>query len=485
MSARILLVDDDAAVREALSFSLTEQGHAVDTASDGRAALARLDARTYDVVLTDLRMPGMSGLDLLSALKERGSTIPVVVITAYGSIDGAVRAVQLGAADFVEKPVSREALRLTLDRVLFKKALVDENRALKAELSLARDDDGFLAVAPSSVAVVNLVDRVATTDATVLLLGASGTGKELLARRLHARSPRRSGPFVAINCSALPSELLEAELFGFEKGAFTGATKKKRGRFVEADGGTLFLDEIGDLDPSLQAKLLRVLQERVVDVVGGASQPIDVRIVAATHQDLAERVRDGRFREDLFFRLHVVPVAIPPLDERREDIAPLFHLLLRKSARALGVPVPEVDEALVAALSARAWPGNVRELENLTVRLLAEHAGARLESTMLPSSAAVARVASTSSTRPLVDGGGRVLTLPEDGLSLASLERAAIVAALSRSHGNQSQAARFLRVARHVLLYRIDKFGIVESEWRAAGGAARAPIVDVDEEEGA
>jgi DNA-binding NtrC family response regulator len=486
MNTRLLLVDDDAAVREALAFSLSDQGYDVTTAPGGREALIVVEsAPAFDVILTDLRMPGMSGMELLRALRERHVKTPVVVVTAYGSVDGAVLALREGAADFVEKPVSRETLKLTLDRVLLKEALVEENAALKAEIAAVRDDEGFVAVSESARAVLALIDRVAESDATVLLLGASGTGKELLARRLHTRSSRRAKPFVAINCSALPKELLEAELFGFEKGAFTGALRAKKGRFVVAHGGTLFLDEIGDLDKDLQAKLLRVLQERMVDVVGGSTVPIDVRIVAATHQDLMARVKDGRFREDLYYRLHVVPVVIPPLDARRDDIAPLFAVLLKRSARAFGVAVPPVESALISALSARAWPGNVRELENFTVRLLAEHAGQTLTRAMLDViDAPVVSRANDATGAPEVDARAHHLRLPDEGLSLAGLERAAIVAALRKSAGNQSQAARFLRVARHVLLYRVDKFRINESEWRGHDPTPSAPILDVDDDGG-
>ncbi len=479
MSHRVLLVDDDHGVREALAFSLEEFGFAVDTAASGDDALTRFAAARPDVVITDLRMPGMSGLDLVRALRADAPDVPIVVITAYGSVETAVEAMRLGAADFVGKPIARDALKITLDRVLRQRALELENASLRARLDATGDAGAILATSPEMKATLAVVDRVAGTDATVLITGESGTGKELVARRLHERSSRHAGPFVALNCSALPSELLEAELFGYERGAFTGATRPRKGRFVEASGGTLFLDEIGDLSAPLQAKLLRVLQERVVDVVGGGPVEVDVRILAATHRDLRQMVAEGTFREDLFFRLHVVPIALPPLRERTADVGPLFLRFVQTAAAQSGRPPPTVAPELLDAIRLRAWPGNVRELENLATRLTVTATGDMLTADDLTDADGAPRAAIGAGESARARAAGGLLQLPDDGVSLEALERAAVVAALSASRGNQSKAARFLRVPRHVLLYRIEKYGVGPADWEPRVPSPSAPIVDV------
>jgi two-component system NtrC family response regulator len=492
MSERILFVDDDAGVREALSFSLEEQGFDVTCADSGEAALDETAKASFDVVLTDLRMPGMSGIDLVRELSVRAPQLPCVVITAHGSVDAAVEAMRLGASDFLQKPISRDVLRITLERVLRSSRLARENATLRDRLDqLHVDDDGIVASSAAMRAVLDVVDRVADTDATVLLTGESGTGKEMVARRLHERSHRRDRPFVALNCSALPRELLESELFGHEKGAFTGATRSRRGRFVEAQGGTLFLDEIGDMDLDLQSKLLRALQERQVDVVGGGSVEVDVRVLAATHRDLSARVASGAFREDLFFRLHVLPIQLPPLRARRGDVPLLFRHLLARAAEVAGREVPEVDAELLAGLEERPWPGNVRELSNVATRLLLTGDGQRLSAAALQDSdgrgvgGATARADGEATEDASAGVGVRdgLLHLPEEGVSLEALERAAVIAALSVSGGNRTRAAKFLRVPRHVLLYRMEKYGIDDDEVRACDGAAAAPLRAVAEED--
>jgi DNA-binding NtrC family response regulator len=479
MSARVLLVDDDNGVREALAFSLEEYGFTVDTAPSGEAAVTQFAAVRPDVVITDLRMPGMSGLDVVRALKADAPEVPIIVITAYGSVETAVEAMRLGASDFVGKPVARDALKMTLDRVLRHRALEEENAALRARLEATGEAGAIIASSPAMKDTLAIVDRVAATDATVLITGESGTGKELVARRLHTRSPRCDGPFVALNCSALPSELLEAELFGYERGAFTGATRPRKGRFVEASGGTLFLDEIGDLSGALQAKLLRVLQERVVDVVGGGPLEVDVRILAATHRDLRGMVAEGTFREDLFFRLHVVPIALPPLRDRPEDVGPLFRRFVERAAAQMGRPALRVDADLMNAIRLRAWPGNVRELENLATRLTVTATGDALTAADLADTDGAPRAAVGGGTGALARAADGLLQLPEEGVSLEALERAAVVAALSASRGNQSQAARFLRIPRHVLLYRMEKYGVTPADWEPRVPSPSAPIVEV------
>jgi two-component system NtrC family response regulator len=468
--SRVLLVDDDAGVREALAFSLEEQGFDVTTAEDGRAGVAAFEGASFDLVLTDLRMPGLDGFGVLDAVRARDARVPVVVITAHGSVDAAAEAMRRGASDFLEKPVAREVLRLTLERTLRAAALADENAQLKARLET---DDEMIAVSGAMRDVLEVVDRVADTDATVLLSGESGSGKEVIARRLHARSRRAGRAFVAVNCSALPKELLESELFGHARGAFTGATRDRKGRFVEAEGGTLFLDEIGDLDLELQAKLLRALEERVVDVVGGAHVPVDVRIITATHRDLNALVAEGRFREDLFFRLHVLPIALPPLRARADDVAPLFRRFAARAAAQAGRAAPEITPALEDALRARPWPGNVRELLNVATRLVLTARADQLDAADL-ATADGQGAGRPKAASPTLDAG--VLRLPDEGVSLEALERAAVLAALAGARGNRSKAARFLRVPRHVLLYRIEKYGIADDEIAALDGRPEAPL---------
>ena len=486
MSARILFVDDDASVQEALAFALGEQGYEVSTADDGPSALRLLDEARFDVVLSDLRMSGMSGLELVRSVAQRPEPPPVIVITAYGSVDAAVAAMREGAADFLEKPVSREALRLTLERALRASRLARENEALRERVrALEESEEELIATSQRMRRVLDLVDRVAASDATVLITGESGTGKELVARRLHARSPRKAGPFIALNCSALPKDLLESELFGHEKGAFTGALRSRRGRFLEADGGTLFLDEIGDMDAALQGKLLRALQERTIDVIGGGSVPVDVRVVAATHRDLPELIAGGAFREDLYFRLHVIPVDLPPLRERPEDIPLIFASAVRKAALHAGRQPPRLDSRLLEALLDRPWPGNVRELENVATRLVLTCSTHVIERTHLLDRDGMGAHSTTDaapSPSPIEQTAVRALAdrieLPRDGVALEALERAVVVAALSACDNNRSRAARFLRVPRHVLLYRVEKYGIRDDEVLACGGHPSAPLLE-------
>jgi len=471
---RILLVDDDKRLAEVLSLSLRKQGGEVVACHNVDDALAALQASMFDVVVTDLRMPGRGGLELVREVCSAPAPPPVVVLTAHGSLDAAVEAMRAGAVDFLAKPVSRDVLKMTLERVVRGAAIEKENVSLKQRLEQL-EQPSLIAAAPAMQHVLALVDRVATSDATVLLRGESGTGKELLARRLHDQSPRRQKAFVPLNCAALPKDLLESELFGHAKGAFTGAHAARKGRFVEAHEGTLFLDEIGDLDLDLQGKLLRVLQDGVVDVVGGGTEHVDVRIVAATHQDLDAMVADGRFREDLFFRVRVVPVDVPPLRDRPEDIPALFASFVARAAAKAGTTPPDVDTELQQALQQRPWPGNVRELENVAIRLTVSTApGASLSADALFADDGAWRQASSRGDS-VVDGDH--VTLPEAGVSLEAVERALICAALSAAGGNQTQAAKLLRVPRHVLLYRVDKYGIVEGDVAALKGKRSAPVV--------
>ena len=432
----LLFVDDDDTGRKVAVFNLRRAGFEVDEARDGVSALETFDVRRHELVVTDLRMPRMDGLELLGKLRERAPQVPVVVITAYGNVDVAVEAMQAGAWSFIEKPFSRQRLELAVSRALETSRLRRENRALRERPLVTRS--------AAMDAVIRTCDKLAGSDAAVLVTGESGTGKELLARRLHSRSSRARGPFVAVNCAAIPETLVEAELFGHEKGAFTGATRARPGRFRTADRGTLFLDEVGELPLEVQARLLRVLEEGAVPVVG-RDRPVavDVRVIAATNRDLRAEVAARRFREDLFFRLDVLRLEVPPLRERPEDIAPLVeHFLAQWAERPL-----RLSPSALEALERRRWRGNVRELRNLChrVALLAE--GPVVEPADLPA----AHVAPTSTA--WLD------QLPGD-LSLFDVEAQVIVHALERCDGNVSKAARMLKVPRHILAYRIEKHGL-------------------------
>jgi DNA-binding NtrC family response regulator len=452
---RILFVDDDPGGRELGRYNLSAAGYEVEEAADGRQALERFSVEHHQVVITDLRMPGLSGMEVLAEVKRRGPDVPVVVITAHGSVEAAVTAMRAGAYDFLEKPFGRDELLLVVARALERRRLTLENRALRLR---ARGVERELVVAADATQqLLRTVDRVALSEATVLITGESGTGKELIARRLHARSARAEGPFVAVSCVAMPTELLESELFGHERGAYTGAVRAREGRFRRASGGTIFLDEVAEIPPPLQAKLLRVLQEKTVDVVG-SDQPIgvDVRIVAATHQELVRQIAAGTFREDLYYRLNVVELKVPPLRERPEEIEPLArHFLLRAAGeRELALP----DE-LLADLRRYAWPGNVRELENACERLVVLCDGDTLRAADLPGA-----IREALRTAPVEGERGawpeEWPPLPADGLSLVDLERRVIERALQLKGGNVSQTAAYLRIPRHVLAYRLEKHGI-------------------------
>jgi DNA-binding NtrC family response regulator len=460
---RVLFVDDDDSLREITAMQLEAAGFAVTAADGGAAALAALEADRPGVVLTDLKMPDVDGMAVLRAARRLDPELPVLVLTAFGSVDTAVAAMQAGAHDYLTKPIARDALLLKVRRAAEHGRVLKENRSLRSQVE-AGAARPMLVVSEPMGRLMDRVRRVAAADVPVLLQGESGTGKELVARELHRLSDRSAGPFVAVNCAAIPAELLEAELFGHTRGAFTGATRDREGRFRAAEGGTLLLDEIGDLPLALQPKLLRVLQERAVEPVGGDRPvPVDVRIVASTHRDLAARVREGAFREDLYYRLAVVPLTVPPLRERRAAIAPLFELFLSAQARLAGRSL-QLSKAAAEALARRSWPGNVRELENVARRVALLAVGPTVQPDDLPAPEGAVVEAPV---------GGRVLrvdlavdpwavSLPSGGLALPDLERALVVEALRLHDGNKSAAARTLGIPRHVLLYRLEKYGIGE-----------------------
>jgi len=464
----VLVVDDEENLRLLLRVILERAGHRVVEAPDGAAALAQLEAHPdVRIVLCDLRMPRLDGLGLLDALPQRfpGRALRVVLMSAYGTSETAAQALSRGAFDCVSKPFRAEEIRHTVQRVLDFDALEAENARLRAHLGAAPPPDeleGFVGRSPSARAVMDLVQQAAAYPSTVLITGESGTGKELLARALHLRSDRRAGPFVPVNCAAIPEPLLESELFGHERGAFTGADRARSGLFEQADRGTLLLDEIGDMPLGLQTRLLRVLEDGRVRRVGGdRDRGVDVRVVAATSQDLDQAVAQGRFRRDLYYRLNVVRVRVPPLRERMEDLPLLVDAMLRRASARLGRPGARLAPEALAALARHPFPGNVRELENALERALLVCAGPVVELGDLPPELAGAPI-------PPAGRGGALLAFGEDDgaadLSIkahtAALERHLITLALIRTGGNRTQAARLLELSTKALLYKIRDYGI-------------------------
>lgn len=450
--ARIVLIDDDSSLLEVLSFTLREEGHEVQGYANAKSALARIDEDRPDVVITDLKMPGVDGLTVLERVREMDASVPVIILTAFGSIEDAVAAMKRGAHDYLTKPFSRDELKLTVEKAAERRRLLRENMDLRERLREQTRRFEFVHASEASAQLLDTVKRIAPTDATVLVTGESGTGKEVIAQALHALSDRWDRPFVAINCAAIPRDLMESELFGHARGAFTGAVADKPGKFQRADKGTLFLDEIGDLNPDLQTKLLRVIETRQVDVVGG-SKPVqvDVRLIAATNTDLGTRVKEGLFRGDLYYRLSVIPIHIPPLRERADDIPALWDHFVKKYAE--GVIVRSTPE-LIRALMHRNWPGNVRELANLCQQMVLLRTSDTLDASAMPPS----DESQVTSERP--GPPGFLGELPDDHLSLPGLEREIIVRALAKHGGNRTRTAEYLGIPRHVLIYRLEKFGI-------------------------
>ncbi len=446
--ARILIVDDEAAQRESLGGFLVKQGYDVVLAADGTAALHIVQTAVIDVMLTDVRMPGMDGAELLARAREANPLLEVIVMTAFGTIANAVEAMKHGASGYLTKPVDLDDILLQVGKAVERRNLVSEVHALRRQLAAAHSFAGIVASSPSMIAALDMAARAATTDATVLVRGESGTGKELVARAVHEASPRRGGPFVAVNCAAIAPTLLESELFGHEKGAFTGADKAHAGRFEAAHGGTLFLDEIGDLSPELQVKLLRVLQERSFERVGSnRTIATDARIVAATHRNLGQMVADGAFRQDLYYRLDVVNIQLPPLRERRGDIPALIEHFRRKAVAQYLRPVESISREAMDLLVKHDYPGNVRELENLVTRMVVLARGPVATLADLPGGAGAPEI------RRLEDCGGDLVG------HLEEIEKRVIREALDAAGGNQSQAARAVGLSERNLRYKLQKWG--------------------------
>ena len=451
MRPTILIIDDDNSLRRVLEYNLQEAGYAVGTAASGEEGLRLFAEVSPALVITDMKMPGLDGMQVLKAIKEQSPETLVIMITAFGTVDIAVEAMKAGAYDYITKPFNRDELRLTVARALQLNGLATENRQLKSELADRSDLSAMVGSSTAMEKVYQVIRKVADTEASVLITGESGTGKELVARSIHAGSSRKSCPFVAINCAAIPRDLLESELFGHVKGAFTGAIKDKTGKFALADGGTLFLDEVGELPLELQPKLLRALQERVIEPVGGTKElKFDVRVVAATNLDMEKAIADGTFREDLYYRLAVIPLHLPPLRQRRDDIPLLLkHFCAKHKAANVGF-----DKQSLSLLTTYAWPGNVRELENLVERLLIMRSGDIITIEDLPDKV---RSNGTPTGTAIT---GSVINLPDDGYPLEQLEKEVVVQALERNNWNQTAAARFLRIPRHTLIYRMEKYDI-------------------------
>jgi DNA-binding NtrC family response regulator len=436
---RILVVDDDAASRELLARILVARGHDVLALPDGKDALAELDRGPVDLVVSDIRMTDVDGLQLTDRMREAAPDTPVVLVTAFGNVEGAVEAIRRGAFDYISKPYDVDAIAVVVERALRQRSLVLENRALRGQVRERYRLEDVVGRSEAMLEVYKTAARVAPSPATVLILGESGTGKELVARAIHAASPRASGPFVPVDCGAIAEGVLESELFGHARGAFTGAQTSRRGLFEEAHGGTLFLDELGDVGPALQARLLRALQEGEVRRVG-ANEPVQVavRVVAATNKDLAAAVQAGRFREDLYYRLNVVTLRIPPLRDRREDIPLLLEHFAAKHGHPHAVVTPAARDLLVAWR----WPGNVRELENVVARALALNPTGVIEPDALPE----AIRGRSAAPLPSVAAGERP--------SLAELERRYAAQVLAEQGGNKTRAAEVLGIDRKTL-YRI------------------------------
>jgi DNA-binding NtrC family response regulator len=453
----LLIVEDEAKMRRLLELNLAEDGYTVHTAADAEAGLNTLRQEKIDLVVTDLKLPGMNGLEFLQAVKRTNATIPVVVMTAYGTVETAVEAMKAGASDYVLKPFSLEEMKLILRKELDVRRLREENRSLREALGERYQFRNIVARSPKMQEVLATVERVASTQSTVLLGGESGVGKDLIARAIHEHSRRASGPFIKINCTAIPENLLESELFGYEKGAFTGANTAKPGKFELADKGTIFLDEIGDVPGSIQVKLLHVLQDREFERLGGTKTlKVDVRVVAATNQDLRAALEQGTFREDLYYRLNVVPISIPPLRERKEEIPYLADHFIARFARESGKPLSDITPAALRLLMDFHWPGNVRELENIIERAVALSAGTVIDVADIRLDVSAARPA------PVVAGGS--LPFPPEGMTLEEFEDEIIRESLRRADGNKSQAARLLGLSRNALRYRLSKLGLPDEE---------------------
>jgi len=464
--AFVCVIDDQAMMRESLEATLTSQDHKVLAFDNAQEALTAIRQRSFDVVVTDLRMPGMDGVSMLREMRRLGIDVPVILMTAYASVQNAVEAMKLGAFDYIQKPFNGEEVAIVIERAVREGQMVRENEVMRRTIEDLQTERKLIGNSAAMRPILEKIERVAQSTATVLITGESGTGKEMIARAIHSASPRADRPMLAVNCAALSPTLLESELFGHEKGAFTGADRLRKGRFELADGGTLLLDEVSEIPPALQAKLLRVLQEREFERVGSSvTRRVDVRVLATTNRDLREWSSKARFREDLYYRLSVLPIEIPPLRERREDIPLLIDAMVARSAQREGKERPKFTTDAITLLSEYAWPGNVRELQNLCERVCVLEAG---------------REVKAENIRPLLTGPVKTATMSaeklptyRDGAILADAERDLILKTLSRFAGHREKTARALGIGLRTLGLKLKK-------WREDGtfeeGRTRTPI---------
>ncbi|MBN1193530.1 MAG: sigma-54-dependent Fis family transcriptional regulator [Coriobacteriia bacterium] len=449
MTHRVLIADDEKNMRWVISEALGAAGYDIAEASDGKEALSSIADQEPDIMILDHKMPAPDGMEVLRRVRAEGHKFPIIMMTAHGNVQTAVDAMKAGANEYLTKPFDLEELRLSIEKVLEISALAAEVERLREELDRDWDVEGIVAADPKMLEMLETVTKVSPTDATVMIYGESGTGKELVARALHRLSPRAAKPFVSISAGALPETLLESELFGYEKGAFTGAVAAKPGRFEMANGGTLFLDEIGDIPVSVQVKLLRVLQERTFERLGGTrTVEVDVRVVSATNRDLQQLIADGTFRDDLYYRLNVVPLTIPPLRKRQADIPLLVAHFLEK----FGAGKRTISPAAMDALVRYQWPGNVRELENTIERVVILSHDDRIEADDLP--------AEVRSCVGVCEAGSRCLLLPDAGLDLEEVELDLVRQALDRSGGSVPQAAKLLGLTTKTLEARMERYGL-------------------------
>ncbi len=463
MQKRILVVDDDESLRWITQTQLQQSGYDAVAAASGAEALEKVRERPPSLIVTDLMMPGMSGLELLRRVRAENPEILVIVVTAFGTVENAVEAMKAGAYDYITKPVNMEELRLIVDRGLVHLGLEAEVRALRANLDRKYGFENILGQSKPLLAVLDMASRAAQATSTVLIHGETGTGKELLAKAIHFNSRRKGRPFVTINCGAIPKDLLESELFGHVRGAFTGALASKTGKVELADGGTLFLDEIGELPPELQVKLLRLVQQGEIEKLGvAAALHVDVRVIAATHRNLQAMIEDGTFRQDLYYRLAVIPLELPPLRERTDDIPELVERFFLNAKAKQGRDGLKLNPSLLPYFGAYTWPGNVRELENVIERVVVLSPGDEITLGDLPDFLRRER------------GGPEELhiDLPPQGLSLEAVERSLIVRALEKFNWNQTHAAQYLDISRKTLIYRMEKFGLRKEQ----AGSENPPV---------
>lgn len=448
MSKRILIIDDEKNMRWAIKKALEKEGYIIYEAANGKEGLEKVEEIYPDLILLDLRMPVMDGMEALERIKEINKDIAVIMLTAHGTMESAIDAMKLGALDYISKPFDIEELKIQIKKALDVGELKEQVSYLREELE-KNTGKTIIGESPKMKEVLKIVERVANTNATILILGESGTGKEVIANAIHYNSHRRDKPYVKVNCGAIPENLIESELFGYEKGAFTGATTRKIGKFEKARGGTILLDEVGELDLAMQVKLLRVLQEKEFERVGGNDVvKIDIRVIAATNKDLLKMVQEGNFREDLYYRLNVIPIQIPPLRDRKEDIPLLIEYFLERYGKDIGRKSMSISREAQEKLIAYQWNGNIRELENVVERMAILCQDNIIKVENLPREIVYSEIIE------------KEFILPQEGVCIEDLERSLILQALERAEYNQTRAAKLLGMSRHTLLYRMEKYNI-------------------------